>query len=60
MVIQPGLQVGAVDAQTAAGLLKQREGVGARFLGQGEAFQWQVFAKDERRRFSAFAIGRRR
>ena len=60
MVIQPGVEVGAIDAQAALGLLEHGQCVGAGHLRLIEALQRQVLAEDERRRFCPWVVARGR
>ncbi|MCY1374129.1 hypothetical protein D9M69_614460 [compost metagenome] len=60
VVIQPGVEVGAIDAQAAPGLLEHGQGVGTGHLRLIEAFQRQVLAEEERRRLCPWALDRGR
>lgn len=54
VVIEPAFQVGTVQAERAAGLLQEGQGMGAGFLRMLEALQRLMFAEAEWRWFPAF------
>src|SRR3990167_2865997 len=57
-MVEPGLQVGAVQAELAPGLLQQRQGVAAGLFWGAESLQVAVFAegKGGRMDFAGWAV----